>query len=146
MNAVRNGNEQVGEILKSCHPSSKMKKQKGVNNPVGAVRKGTRPLALPLSQPRRNTQQCSPFTPGSLRTQMASEVVATLHQATDSFIPLHRFPKKTEIRFPLSAREKPNKIGKFSMQPSPANWPWTLPLQKKDVKMPSQLHTHPYAD
>jgi len=49
INAVRNGNEQVGEILKSCHVSIEMKKQKGVNNPVDAVRKGTQPLALPFS-------------------------------------------------------------------------------------------------
>lgn len=36
-NAVRNGNEQVGEILKSCHSFSELKKQKGVNNPVDAI-------------------------------------------------------------------------------------------------------------
>lgn len=61
-NALRNGNEQVGEILAFCHPSSAMKKQKGVSNPVDVVRKGSQTLALTLSLPRHKTQQHSPFT------------------------------------------------------------------------------------
>lgn len=61
-NALRNGNEQVGEILAFCHPSSAMKKQKGGSNPVDVVRKGSQTLALTLSLPRHKTQQHSPIT------------------------------------------------------------------------------------
>lgn len=145
--AVRKGKEQVEEILKSCHPSSNTKKQKGVNNPVGAVRNGTQPLTFLLL--KTETRHCSPFLPQSLHTQRVSEVAAPSHQATDSSIPLHRFPEETGIKFLPSAGENSQLI-EASMKPSPANWPWTCassPLWKLEnyVKMLPQVLTYTYA-
>lgn len=83
-NALRNWKEQVGEVLTCCHPSSAVKKQKEINNPVDVVRKGAQTLALTLSWPRHKAQQHSPFTTSSLHTQSMSEAAPALSRVMDS--------------------------------------------------------------
>lgn len=140
-NALRNWKEQVGEVLTCCHPSSAVKKQKGINNPVDVVRKGAQTLALTLSWPRHKAQSIHNKLPPYPKRVWGSWCPKQGH---GFLIPLHRFPQKMEIRF-LHLLRKTSTRWRKVLKPSCANWP-RCQLPPKAAEMcqnaPSIPHTY----